>query len=235
MRLQDYLDISQAPDKVTFRRRMLAFAHWMDFPMIGATLVTERGASGPAFSYIGIKPPDFTSGADPQLIKKDPVVAQLRVSHLPFVYDQGFYVAAGAPELWEMASPYGFRTGIQVAFQISRDQQVLVGLDRERGLPRSGVKLHRLLSNLECFASFAADGARRFLEEGEQRGGAAVLTLREREVLLRILEGKSNWVIAQLMRVSENTVKFHLKSIFRKLEVSSRIVAATRAQAMGLL
>jgi DNA-binding CsgD family transcriptional regulator len=235
MRQQDYLDISQAPDSVTFRRRMLAFAHWMDFPMIGATLVTEGGANGPAFSFIGTRPPDFTSGADRKLIKKDPVVAQLRGSHKPFAYDQDYYVAAGAPELWEMASPYGFRTGIQVAFQISSDQQVLVGLDRERSLPRSGAKLHVLLSNLECFASYAADAARRFVREGEQQTNAAALTLREREILLRVLEGKSNWVIAHLMQVSENTVKFHLKSIFRKLGVSSRIVAATRAQAMGLL
>jgi DNA-binding CsgD family transcriptional regulator len=234
MRLQDYLDISQAPDSVTFRRRMLAFAHWMDFPMVGATLVTDHRATGPAFSYIGIKPPDFTSGADPTLIKKDPVVAQLRRSHLPFVYDQDYYVAAGAPELWEMASPYGFRTGIQIAFRISGVQQVLVGLDRERSLPRSAAKLQWLLSNLECFASYAADGARRFLE-GSGQQITATLTLREREILLRILEGKSNWVIAHLMRISENTVKFHLKSIFRKLKVSSRVVAATRAQALGLL
>lgn len=235
MRLQDYLDISQSGDKATFRRRMIDFAHWMDFPIVGAVLLSEVPAKEPRFSYVGNRPPDFMEAADPHLAKVDPVVAQLRCSNLPFKYDQQYYCDAGAPELWEIASPYGYRTGISVAYRISSDRQLLVGLDRERDLP-TGTKLTSLFADLERFATFTAAAAERFLETTSQDAAARpTLTVRERDILLRVLEGKSNWTIARLLRVSENTVKFHLKNIFRKLDVSSRVVAATRAQALGLL
>jgi DNA-binding CsgD family transcriptional regulator len=238
MRLQDYLDISEAPDLATFRRRMISFAHWMDFPIVGAVVVKECEAKGVGFKYMGYvgnRSPDFVAGTDRQLLKIDPVITQLRRSDLPFVYDQKYYVDAGAPELWEIAAPFGYRTGISVAFRISSDQRLLVGLDRERDLPADPAQSRRLLSNLERFAAYAADGAQRFVDNGWRESNRPNLTAREREILLRVLEGKSNWVIAYLMNLSENTVKFHLKNIYRKLDVSSRVVAATRANSLGLL
>lgn len=235
MRLQDYLDISQAADKATFRRRMIDFAHWMDFPLVGAVLVTEDAVKGPDFSFIGNRPIDFASGSDRNLALVDPVSMQLRSSAVPFTYDQKYYVDAEAPELWEVAAPYGYRTGISVAFRMSNNKQLLVGLDRERDLPTDRLRRERLLSNLEHFAAYAADAAQRFLSADAWGVEVPDLTAREREILLRILEGKSNWVIARLMNISENTVKFHLKNVYRKLDVSSRVVAATRANALGLL
>jgi DNA-binding CsgD family transcriptional regulator len=236
MRLQDYLDISQAPDKVTFRRRMIDFAHWMDFPIVGVVLATEDAAGGCLDTkYIGNRPPDFVLSSDERLLKVDPVFAQLRRSHVPFLYDQQYYVDASVPELWENAAPYGFRTGISVALRISENQQLLVGLDRERGLPTDERRLGRLLTDLERFAAFAADGAQSFALPSPRAVSGLILTAREREILLRVLEGRSNWVIANLLSISENTVKFHLKSAFRKLGTSSRVVAATKAQTLGLL
>jgi LuxR family transcriptional activator of conjugal transfer of Ti plasmids len=235
VRLQDYLDISQAQDSATFRRRMIGFAHWMDFPIVGAVLLTELDGDRVGLSgYVGNRPPDFAEASDPHLAKVDPVVAQLCRSNLPFKYDQRYYCDAGAPELWEMASPYGYRTGISVAFRLSDDRQLLVGLDRERNLPTGG-RLETLFANLERFAAFTADAVLRFATSDRSDACLPVLTEREREILLRVLEGKSNWAMARLMSISENTVKFHLKNIFRKLDVSSRVVAATRAHSLGLL
>ncbi|GAB2748350.1 LuxR C-terminal-related transcriptional regulator [Sinomonas soli] len=53
---------------------------------------------------------------------------------------------------------------------------------------------------------------------------------REEEVLRLLAAGLRNRGIAQELNVSENTVKFHLRNLFRKLEVSSRAeaVALTR-------
>jgi DNA-binding NarL/FixJ family response regulator len=49
------------------------------------------------------------------------------------------------------------------------------------------------------------------------------LTAREKKVLRLILSGKSNHEIAGAMYISENTVKKHIKNIFIKYGVSSRI------------
>jgi DNA-binding CsgD family transcriptional regulator len=49
------------------------------------------------------------------------------------------------------------------------------------------------------------------------------LSKREREVAKLLLEGKSNKLIALSLGISERTVEFHLKNIYAKFQVSSRI------------
>lgn len=125
-----------------------------------------------------------------------------------------------------------------MAFRISTHEQLLFGLDRERDLPSDKRRRDRLMTDLERFATYAAGGMKRFVDrvDGAATGSTkAAVTAKEREILLHVLEGRSNWTIARLLNVSENTVKFHLKNIFRKLDVSSRVVAATKALSMGLL
>lgn len=49
------------------------------------------------------------------------------------------------------------------------------------------------------------------------------LTVREQEVLQLVLSGKSNREIAGTLFISENTVKTHIRNIFSKYDVSSRV------------
>ena len=52
------------------------------------------------------------------------------------------------------------------------------------------------------------------------------LSVREREVLQMASAGLTNAEIARRLAVTVHTVKFHLASIYRKLEVSNRTEAA---------
>ncbi len=63
----------------------------------------------------------------------------------------------------------------------------------------------------------------------------APLTPRQREVLERLIEGRSNKEIGHEMGLSESTVKAHLATIFRCLNVDSRTEAARVAAQRGLL
>jgi DNA-binding CsgD family transcriptional regulator len=237
--LQKYLDISQAPDKESFRRRLIAFAHHMDFPLVSAVLMGNHAHALEEFSpYVGNRPADFLNESfDSKNQVADPVLTRLRHRGVPFFYDQKFYVENGAPDLWEHAAPWGFRTGICVSLQLSDDKIFMLGLDRERDLPTDERDLTRMLADLQFLAAHAQDAACRLLvaPRQEQELLKPKLSPKEREILLRVLEGKSNWIIGQLMNVSENTIRFHLKNIFKKLDVSSRVVAATRASSLGLL
>lgn len=58
---------------------------------------------------------------------------------------------------------------------------------------------------------------------------AESLSDRELAVLTRVAEGATNETIAGELYVSEKTVKSHLTSVFRKLEVSNRTEAAAKA------
>jgi DNA-binding NarL/FixJ family response regulator len=61
------------------------------------------------------------------------------------------------------------------------------------------------------------------------------LTKRETEILQLTAEGHSNSELARMLWVTEQTVKFHLSNIYRKLEVSNRTEASRWALVHGLL
>jgi DNA-binding NarL/FixJ family response regulator len=72
-------------------------------------------------------------------------------------------------------------------------------------------------------------------EPTEWNGSDAGLTRREREILQLVAEGHSNAQLARMLWVTEQTVKFHLSNIYRKLDVSNRTEASRWAQLNGLL
>ena len=55
------------------------------------------------------------------------------------------------------------------------------------------------------------------------------ITPREKEVLIKMSEGKENDRIAKEMFISVHTVKMHNKSIFKKLEANGRVQAVVKA------
>jgi DNA-binding NarL/FixJ family response regulator len=63
----------------------------------------------------------------------------------------------------------------------------------------------------------------------------AALTRREREILALVAEGHSNRELARMLWVTEQTVKFHLSNIYRKLDVSNRTEASRWAHKHRLL
>ncbi len=64
---------------------------------------------------------------------------------------------------------------------------------------------------------------------------AQPLTPREIEVLHMLAEGLGNKIVARRLGISEHTVKFHVGSIFSKLNVSSRTEAVTVGVRQGLV
>lgn len=60
------------------------------------------------------------------------------------------------------------------------------------------------------------------------------LTPKEREVLSRLAQGMSNKAIAQVLGVSEKTVKTHVSNLLAKLNLKSRTQAALFAKEQGL-
>jgi ATP/maltotriose-dependent transcriptional regulator MalT len=61
------------------------------------------------------------------------------------------------------------------------------------------------------------------------------LSARERHILSMISQGCSNKRVAQLLKISPETVKSHVKRIFLKLGVGTRTEAVSRAGSLGLL
>ncbi|HEY8677789.1 MAG TPA: response regulator transcription factor [Candidatus Dormibacteraeota bacterium] len=66
------------------------------------------------------------------------------------------------------------------------------------------------------------------------RRPAEPLTERETEIVQMVCEGKGNRAIATRLRLSEGTIKSHLRNIYRKLKVQTRAEAAAQAATLDL-
>jgi NarL family two-component system response regulator YdfI len=66
-------------------------------------------------------------------------------------------------------------------------------------------------------------------------GAPTTLTAREIEILEMMAEGMSNHAIGVRLKISRNTVKFHVASILAKLAARSRTEAVTVAMRQGLI
>jgi DNA-binding NarL/FixJ family response regulator len=84
---------------------------------------------------------------------------------------------------------------------------------------------------------FAGGRARRVSDSPERPLSeiAPELTRREIEILRLVAEGHSNSHLAEMLWVTEQTIKFHLSNIYRKLDVANRTEAGRWAQVHGLL
>jgi DNA-binding CsgD family transcriptional regulator len=236
MQLQRYLDVSQSGSVDTFREQLVGFANHVGFGLVNATLVLERPGMKAAIYSVSNVPGAFEEASkDETDSSRDPVWKRLKRMNVPFLYDQDLYVAEGAADLWEQQAAFGYKTGIAVALHLPAHRHFVLGLDREQTLPQEDEKLTRMLADLQFLAVHAQDAAIRLLLSSDDPSLPPKLTPREVEILQWTLEGKSASAVGGILHISENTVNFHMRNIFRKLDTSSKHQAAIKAMSLGLL
>jgi DNA-binding NarL/FixJ family response regulator len=86
---------------------------------------------------------------------------------------------------------------------------------------------------LEQDAVLALGRMARRAREGEEV--AAGLTSRERQVLELLSDGHTMRQIATRLGISPRTVETHVAKLYRKLGVSTRVQAVSRAATLGLV
>jgi len=99
--------------------------------------------------------------------------------------------------------------------QVQAEKRPRAKQDRERPLPRD----HQRLSS----------------GQGRREPYVEPLTRREQDVLLLLSQGKTNKEIAQVLVVTERTVKFHVSSILSKLGAANRTEALQTALRLRLI
>lgn len=105
-------------------------------------------------------------------------------------------------------------------------------------LPRN-VEGERLISALRALASglgvFDPGFVRGLLSVRTASQEGLLFTPRETEVLGLMAEGLSNKLIADRLKISEHTAKFHVNAILNKLDAETRTEAVVSAARRGLL
>jgi DNA-binding CsgD family transcriptional regulator len=244
MQLTQLIAISEARDLAELEQRLIEAAQGMDFGIVSAAMAVTVPGEATRFQMIGNTPQSFVEASRRQAATaRDPVMQRLKMSHVPFWYDQRFYLKGGAADLYEEQLPHGYRTGVAMAMHLSGGRHFLLGMDRDTALPCDEAALMRLIADMHLVTVYAQEAAARLmLPAAKAPGGAAAvpkptvrLTPRELEVLNWTREGKSAWAVGQILSMSEATVNFHLRNVMGKLGVSNKHVALLRAAALGLI
>ena len=87
---------------------------------------------------------------------------------------------------------------------------------------------------MSVYAMTSAMHALHVQNRAKETQNSTRLTQRELEVLRWMADGKTDWEIGGILSISENTVRFHTKHIFKKLQVNTRLHAAVKAHMMGI-
>ena len=103
-----------------------------------------------------------------------------------------------------------------------------------KGLPP--VKLLAAIDEAQAGGSpMSPSIARRVVRSFQRTSSSNPLSEREHEVLKLLCEGDNYSSIAEKLYISGNTVRSHIKSIYKKLEVNSRAAAVLKASKEGLV
>jgi len=122
-----------------------------------------------------------------------------------------------------------------------RDEEAALALLRAGalGILLRNVEAERLVAALRAVAAglvvFEPTLLRSLLSTRAASRDAPLLTPREAEVLSLMAEGLSNKLIADRLKISDHTVKFHVNAILGKLDAETRTEAVVSAARRGLL
>ncbi len=236
MILQDYQDVADADDLATLEARLVRFAHQLGFGIISGLLVVEQAPGRTATFQLGNTPEAYQSTfTNANISQGDPVLRRLKRLSAPFIYDQSMYVHEQAADLWDMQALFGYKTGIAMALHLPGGRHFVMGVDREQPLPKDDLVLTRMMADLQLLAVHAQDSVIRLLAPQTPEQPLLRLTDREIEILKWTAAGKSSWAVSQILNLSEHNVKYHIKRILSKMEVTSKHQAAARARLLGLI
>ncbi|WP_353190434.1 LuxR family transcriptional regulator [Pandoraea pnomenusa] len=168
----------------------------------------------------------------------DPALSHASRQLTPVAWTPALYVSTDAQQLLREQRAAGLRCGITYpVFTPSGASGTLsLSSSREPGSRLRVAGAHAWTSHVGALlAMHVHEAVWRIVQRSAAHGGAPTLTPRERECLQWVARGKTSWEIGRILALSEHGVIFHLRSVMRKLDVSSRHRAAQLANDYGLL
>lgn len=162
----------------------------------------------------------------------DPTVAQGGRSTLPFIWSDELF--ASARDLWEDARAYGLEYGWVQSCRDARGISGMLTLARAQE-DLSASELRAKTPEMSWLAQTAHFGMARCLTAKLLPEAEIILSNREIEVLRWTAEGKTSNEVADILRITERTVNFHINNAMVKLNANNKTAAVIRASVLGLL
>ena len=165
---------------------------------------------------------------------RDPTVSHCQTSSEPLIWREQMYDPASY-EILEEAHKHGLGHGLSVPVHESRSRVVsMLSLARDRPFQSDAEKEYVLAAG-NVLANCLHVASERLILPDLLASRRPRLSPREQQCFQLIGAGKSNWEIGQLLNISEDAVKFHVKNLMRKLQVSTRMQAVAIGVALGMI
>lgn len=172
------------------------------------------------------------------LIRIDPTLLHAEQCLTPIEWDDmlvTYYDHTNIREYTRRAKRHGLVNGITFPLRGNVGGTSMLSLVTRNGGPIPLEKSNPALTFGSLFASHVHDAVLRIFDQGLLPLKKKRLSMRECEVLLWVAEGKTTWEVAQILKIGERTVSYHLENIIAKLEVKNRQQAVARAMMMSFI
>jgi DNA-binding CsgD family transcriptional regulator len=207
-----------------------------EFAICGIGVSLEKGCYGHKFHRRGFPLEYFDDLQKPDGTVNSPLMKIWRETRKPVYFQSGRDDDAFPADWVEVFNKHDLRNTVGTAIldrlDVVSNYLVFARLKNEVG-PRDAQILELLTPTL-CSAVVRA---LRFVEPEDVFAGAVhnVFSRKQCNVLKWIYHGKTNWEIAKILDMNEETVKYHVEQAMMKLDVKTRAQAVGRAIEIGLI
>ena len=233
---EEFVSVSKADTTEDFWHEVLRFTEILEFETVTAFVAVDRPFGPTEFFCVDNASDEYLHIADNlERARRDPVMQHCKFSCLPIVWDESTYVFASKRDMWEEQAQYGYCTGIALAAHLPEGLHFMIGMDRDRALPRCPREVARITADFQLFAVHAQHAALKVLAPPRRSQARPELTPRELETLRWTMEGKTAWEVGHILGVSEQTAVRHLNNATHKLTCVNKHQAVVKAMRMGLI
>lgn len=215
-----------------FREALLA----MDFDGLhycGYPNPMTRGPSADVTVFSTVSPEWFARYDAEHYEEIDPIGEWMVHSRMPFEWAAipgAVELSKRQKQLMEEIADASLHDGVTVPIHgpFGQVNGVTFMRSQRRGVTAADMHIGRVMA-VQFHQAFTA------LEDAGEAVAGSALTARERDVLLRVVEGLNNAQAAERLGISEHSVKFHVQNVCKKLGVNSRVAAVVKAIRLGLI
>lgn len=212
--------LSELSSEVRKVARYAGFAHYL----YGARIQMPNGDT---LQYIFSGYPESWMDCYQQseYIEIDPIVEHclLHNSNIPLLWTDNVFDTPARKEFWEDARGHGLASGLSVPVRGAYGEVALFSVANPEGGKTALEHQVHTAGMMYILGSYVHEAVRRLVYQPEQtRATGPQLSQRELECLKWWVSGKSGWDIAQLMHISERTVRHHIDNIKKKLGANSK-------------
>jgi len=155
---------------------------------------------------------------------------------IPVIWDSRVFTGDKAAKMRNESKEFGLQCGASFAVHGGHGEAAMLSLASSQDTCRAEQDIVSIIGKSQLLACYLHEATQRIvLSKGSLLLTKMELTLREKECLLWAAEGKTGGEIADILKITERTVTFHLQNAGNKMGASNRQHAIARAISMGLI